>query len=225
MKYTYDYPRPAVTVDLCVFTIIDGELNVLLVTRGGEPYKGKGALPGGFVNNDETLEAAAERELFEETGAKNIVGLRQLGAYSEPDRDPRTRVITVAFMALVPKVDVKPGSDAADAKWLPVYPLLKSRSPLAFDHSKILADAVNALRSDMDRLDLAGSYLSAGHKSGFTLGELQQVYEAVMGDDTDVRNFRRRAKDMVVPMKEKTSRRRGRPATLFLFKPKNGGRK
>ena len=147
-QYTYDYPRPAVTTDCVLFCYNEsGALSVLLIERGGEPYKGCWAFPGGFLEMDETVEQGAVRELQEETGlilsAENSP-LRQLGCYSRVDRDPRGRVITIAFYALVENPAAVCGADdASDARWFPVSAL----PPLAFDHDKILADALQRLSS------------------------------------------------------------------------------
>lgn len=143
--YIYDYPRPAVTAD-CVLFCRDAKegLSVLLIERGGAPYKGYWAFPGGFLEMDETVEEGAARELQEETGlAISPYGgqLKQLGCYSKVDRDPRGRVITIAFYAVVEKADVKGCDDARDARWFPVSAL----PPLAFDHDRILHDALQRL--------------------------------------------------------------------------------
>lgn len=141
--YTYDYPRPAVTTDCVIFGYDDkGGLSVLLVERGNEPYKGCWAFPGGFLEMDETTKECALRELKEETEfdvGKDL--LEQLGCFSEVDRDPRGRVITIAYYALVRKGDVKGGDDARKAQWFPVG----DTPPLAFDHEKILREAYGRL--------------------------------------------------------------------------------
>lgn len=144
--YIYDYPRPAVTTDCILFSKDDnGELSVLLIERGGEPYKGCWAFPGGFLEMDETVEEGVVRELREETGlalSPDDSRLRQLGCYSKVDRDPRGRVITIAFNAVVDKAEVKGSDDARDARWFPVSAL----PPLAFDHDQVLKDALIALQ-------------------------------------------------------------------------------
>ena len=135
MSYTYEYPRPAVTAD-CVVIAKEKEPNVLLIQRGNEPFKGQWAFPGGFMNMDETTEQCAVRELEEETGLK-VTNIKQIGAYSKVDRDPRGRTVTVAYLAIIDKVeDVKGGDDAAKAQWFPISNLPK----LAFDHEEIMAD-------------------------------------------------------------------------------------
>lgn len=137
MAYTYKYPRPAVTAD-CVVIAGNGEKKVLVIQRGEEPYKGCWALPGGFMNMDETTEQCAIRELEEETGLK-VNEIRQIGAYSKVDRDPRGRTITVAYLAIVDApVAVEGQDDAAKAEWFP----LKVLPPLAFDHADIIRDAI-----------------------------------------------------------------------------------
>lgn len=143
-KYCYRYPRPAVTADCAVFRRADRGLEVLLIERGGEPYKGCWAFPGGFMNIDETIEQCAARELEEETGLRGV-RLEQLRAYSATDRDPRDRVMTIAFTGLVSHNQsmVKAGDDAAKARWFSVSKL----PPLAFDHSRILSDALRRLSS------------------------------------------------------------------------------
>ena len=137
MSYTYKYPRPAVTTD-CVVMTKEAELQVLLIERGGEPYKGHWAIPGGFLNMDETTEQCAIRELEEETGMR-IDTVHQIGVYSKVDRDPRGRTISVAYLAIVEKpLAVSGQDDAAKAKWFPINAL----PPLAFDHDIILEDAI-----------------------------------------------------------------------------------
>jgi 8-oxo-dGTP diphosphatase len=137
MGYTYKYPRPAVTAD-CVVITSEVEPRVLLIERGNEPYKGRWAIPGGFLNMDETTEQCAIRELEEETGLK-ISRVQQIGAYSKVDRDPRGRTISVAYLAIVNQpLEVRGQDDAANAKWFPV----NSLPPLAFDHDEIMADAL-----------------------------------------------------------------------------------
>ena len=141
--YTYEFPRPALTVDVVVFTLREEHLYVLLVRRGNQPFAGEWALPGGFVNIDEPLEAAAARELEEETGLQGVP-LEQFHTYGDPHRDPRGRIVTVAFFTLIsPDTPVRAegGSDAAQARWFPIHDLPQ----LAFDHSQIVADAVRRL--------------------------------------------------------------------------------
>ena len=146
--FTYEYPRPMVTVDVVVLTSQTDQLHVLLIQRAQEPFQGAWALPGGFVDMDESLEEAAGRELAEETGVEGI-DLEQLQTYGDPNRDPRGRVISVAYCTLLPSKNIQHiqgGSDASQARWFPVDELPN----LAFDHSKILADALNWVK---DRID------------------------------------------------------------------------
>ena len=139
MEYTYKYPRPAVTAD-CVVITREAEPKVLLIQRGADPYKGCWAFPGGFMNMDETTEQCAIRELEEETGLK-VSTVRQIGAYSKVDRDPRGRTITVAYLAIIDKpAQVTGQDDAAKAEWFP----LSALPELAFDHADIMADAINS---------------------------------------------------------------------------------
>lgn len=142
MAYTYKYPRPAVTAD-CVVLTAGMEPQVLLIQRGNEPFKGKWAFPGGFMNMDETAEQCAKRELMEETGM-SVNEMKQIGAYSDVDRDPRGRTVTVAFLSVVEMpLRVAGGDDAAKAEWFP----LNALPPLAFDHDMILRDALSLLRT------------------------------------------------------------------------------
>ena len=192
------YPRPAVTVDLVVFTVTDSDLKVLLIERGAPPFAGSWALPGGFVkvgdakkNQGESLEAAAQRELAEETSLpEGSVYLAQLGAFGEPGRDPRMRVITVAYYALV-RPDripmVRAGSDAAAARWFSVAEEVP-RLTLAFDHRTILEQALERLRKEIDEAPIAFELVPPT----FTVAELRAVYEAIKGTSYDAGNFRRR---------------------------------
>ena len=199
-----DYPRPSVTTDLVIFTIIDSTLCVLLIQRGGHPFRGCWALPGGFVNvgdavkdQGENLEAAAHRELEEETGLpKGSCYLEQLGTFGDAYRDPRTRTITVAYMALVrsslaPLVVAQ--DDAVAAKWEPVQALLDDpTATLAFDHRLILSKAVERIRGKIDYTAIAFDLVP----STFTVSELRAVYEAVKGKAYDTKNFYRRFRRM-----------------------------
>ncbi|MFI5886422.1 NUDIX hydrolase [Streptomyces sp. NPDC051554] len=211
----YAFEPFAVTADLAVLTIRAGALHVLLVERGQEPYAGHWALPGGFVAPDESAETAARRELAEETGLSDVSGLHleQLRTYSEPDRDPRMRVVTVAFAALLPDPpEPRAGSDAAQARWLPYDAL----GPLAFDHDRILADAHERVGAKLEYSSLATAFCSPE----FTLGELQQVYEAVWGSELDRPNFRRKVlatPGFVEPVLggAKLTGGRGKPAALY----------
>jgi 8-oxo-dGTP diphosphatase len=184
-----DHPPFAVTVDIVVLTLVDRDLNVLLVERGGPPFEGRPSLPGGFVKPDESLEDAAARELREETGVEAAPHLEQLGAYGDPDRDPRMRVVTVAFLAVLRKVDdIEAGSDAAAASLVPVSEVLGGGQGLAFDHERILGDAVEAVRSKLEHTTLATAFVGPE----FTLSELRSVYEAGWQTDLDPGNFRRK---------------------------------
>ncbi|MFI1420547.1 NUDIX hydrolase [Streptomyces sp. NPDC020731] len=204
----------AVTVDLAVFTLRAGVLHVLLVERGQEPYAGQWALPGGFVRPDESAERAARRELGEETGLTDVSGLHleQLRTYSEPDRDPRMRVVSVAFAALLPDApEAHGGSDAAQARWTPY----DSARELAFDHGRILADARERVGAKLEYTCLATAFCPPE----FTLGELQQVYEAVWGTALDRPNFRRKVLATpgfveAVPGAARLTGGRGKPAAL-----------
>jgi 8-oxo-dGTP diphosphatase len=209
------YPNIAVTVDLVLFTIQSESLRVLVVRRGGDPFKGRWALPGGFVGSEEALEQAARRELKEETGLDlKPVHLEQLATYGDPDRDPRQRVVTVAYLALAPSLPPPiAGSDAAGAAWVDANDLLRSRSALAFDHSRILKDGVDRARSKLEYTPLATAFCPRE----FTIAELRRVYEIVWGTDLDPRNFHRKVtgtRGFVVNTKKRRVER-GRPAQVF----------
>ena len=203
----------AVTVDIVLLTIRNGRLSVLLVERGGFPYRGAWALPGGFVEPAEDADAAALRELAEETGLGVVPGhLEQLRTYSDPGRDPRMRVISVAYVGFMPDLPApSAGSDAASVRWWEVEDL----PDLAFDHARIVDDGVERARSKLEYTALAASFLA----EPFTLSELRRVYEAVWGVDLHVGNFRRKVLStvgFVGPVGEKSQPSSGgRPAELY----------
>lgn len=217
------YPSFAVTVDVVILTMVDGRLHVLLVQRHADPYAGAWALPGGFKQPDETLDEAAARELAEETAVTSAGHLAQLGAYGDPGRDPRTNVVTVAYLAVVPDVGaIAAGSDAADAQLWPVDGLRAGDVELAFDHDRIVRDALDRVARDLELTGLAPGFLPAT----FTLTELQQVYEAVWDETLDTPNFRRSltadpALVFVEPTGERaaSSPKGGRPPELFRAGP------
>lgn len=185
MPYTYDHPRPALSSDCVVFGLNDTHLDVLLVERKKPPFAGRWALPGGFIDEGETLEHAARRELDEETGLK-VRHLAQLGAFDDPRRDPRGRVISIAFMAVVPRAAQKPqpGSDARRVGWF------RASSPprLAFDHRRILSTALEQVHERARKEPLAFDLLP----KKFTLTQLQRVIEALTDRQLDKRNFRKK---------------------------------
>lgn len=211
--YQYEYPHPAVTVDVVVFTIRDRKLKLLLVRRGGEPYRGKWALPGGFIQMDEGLDAAAKRELQEETGVSGVF-LEQLYTFGEPKRDPRERVITVAYYALIPsdKLQLRAASDAEAVGWFAMDELPK----LAFDHAEIVSMAHQRLVAKLDYSTIAFAFMP----KRFTLSELQEVYEIIRQEEIDKRNFRKWILSLN-QIEETDEERRGgihRPAKLFRVK-------
>jgi 8-oxo-dGTP diphosphatase len=214
MQHTYEYPRAALTVDCVVFGFDEGELKVLFIERGIAPFKGQWAIPGGFVRVDETLDEAARRELEEETGLSDVF-LEQLYTFGEVKRDPRERVISVAYYALVKlaAAHTKAATDAADARWFPV-----SEVPsLAFDHADILEMALARLRGKLRWQPVGFELLPAK----FTLSQLQHLYEAVLGEPLDKRNFRKKVLglDLLIPLKETQMNGAHRPAQLFRFDP------
>ena len=182
-KYTYDYPHPAVATDCVVFGFDGHELKILLIERGIEPFKGVWALPGGFLRMDETAEQCALRELREETGL-NLNYLKQLGTFSDVDRDPRERVISIAFYALAKKSEVQGGDDAKQAKWF----VLNELPQLAFDHNYILHKAMEKIREDIHFEPIGFGLLD----KEFTMSELQRLYEAILGVQFDRRNFHKK---------------------------------
>jgi len=204
-----------VTVDIVIFSIRTRELQVLLVKRGVPPFEGEYAIPGGFLRADESLEEAAKRELHEETSVRDVY-LEQLYSFGDPARDPRGRVVTVAYYALVSSdhLDLTAGADAAEAKWVPVDRLPR----LAFDHGKIVAYALERLRNKLEYTTVGFQLLA----KKFTLAELQAVYEAILGKTIDKRNFRRKMALLKIlkPLKEwkETGRK---PAQLFSFAAKH----
>ena len=182
-KYCYKYPHPAVTTDCVIFGFDGQQLKVLLIKRGIDPYQGHWAFPGGFLRMDETAEQGALRELKEETGLENAF-VEQLGAFSEVKRDPRERVITIAFFALVNIQDVKGGDDAAEADWFRIDDM----PMLAFDHDHILRVAQKLLREKIHFEPIGFELLP----KVFTMPQLQTLYEAILDVKFDRRNFARK---------------------------------
>lgn len=212
MAHTYEYPRAALTVDCVVFGFDEGELKVLLIQRALEPFKGRWALPGGFVRVDETVDEAAWRELAEEAGLENVF-LEQLYTFGAVNRDPRERVVSVAYYALVKLSDhrAKAATDAAHAEWFPI-----SETPkLAFDHADVLAAALARLKGKVRYQPIGFELLPPK----FTLSQLQHLYEAVLGEELDKRNFRKKVLGfgLLVPLKESQMSGPHRPAQLFSF--------
>ncbi len=211
MLHSYEHARPSVTVDCAVFGLDGDQLSVLLVERAVPPFEGCWALPGGFVGIDEDLEAAARRELEEETGIA-LTWLEQLYTFGAPDRDPRGRVITVAFYALVKTTrdGLRGSTDARDARWFPA----DAHPALAFDHDAILAVARARLRSKVSWQPVGFELLP----ERFTLTQLQQLYETVLGRSLDKRNFRRKVLALgLLAETEVRSSGPGRPARLYRF--------
>jgi 8-oxo-dGTP diphosphatase len=213
------FPPVAVTVDVVLLTIRQGVLSVLLIRRGAPPFRGQWALPGGFVQPEEDLEAAARRELAEETGQSGSVRLEQLGSYGTPGRDPRMRVVSVAHLGLLPDLPSPgAGSDAADARFWPVDDLATSDGPvLAFDHARIVADGIERARSLLETTNVATSFVEVP----FTVADLRRVYESVWGTSLHPANFRRKVLSvpgLVVPTGEERATGRGWTA---LYRPGN----
>ena len=212
MPHVYQYPRPALTVDCVVFGFDGGELKALLIQRALEPFQGRWALPGGFVRVDETIDDAARRELAEETGLSGVF-LEQLYTFGAVQRDPRERVVSVAYFALVKLSDhrAKAATDAANAEWF-----LVSKAPnLAFDHADILAMGLARLKGKVRYQPIGFELLPPE----FTLSELQHLYEAVLETKLDKRNFRKKVLsfDLLVGLKGTQKSGRHRPAQLFRF--------
>ncbi|PRP93121.1 Bifunctional NMN adenylyltransferase/Nudix hydrolase [Enhygromyxa salina] len=212
MSHTYEYARAALTVDCVVFGLGEDELEVLLIRRALEPFANRWALPGGFVHIDETLEDAALRELEEETGLRKVY-LEQLYSFGAIDRDPRERVVTVAYYALVKLSDhkVRAATDASDAAWFAVSDL----PDLAFDHAQIVDMALNRLRAKV-RYQPIGFELLA---KKFTLTQLQRMYEVILERTLDKRNFRKKilGMDLLVELDEVQKDVAHRAARLYKF--------
>ena len=207
-------PRSFVAADVAILTIREGALAVLLIRRANPPFQGQLALPGGFLEADETIEDAAERELLEETGiASEDSRLENIGVYSAPDRDPRRRVVSVAFAALVADPgESRAGGDAASTQWIPVDRALKEA--LAFDHVEILRRAVAHAQKQLEYTTDATAFCGGE----FTVAELRRVYEIVWETKLDPGNFHRkvtRIENFLEPTGRTTTRDGGRPAALY----------
>lgn len=213
-KYCYKYPHPAVTTDCVIFGFDGTKLQVLLIERGIEPYKGKWAFPGGFLNPDETAEEGALRELQEETGLTGAY-IEQFHTFTNPDRDPRERVITIAYYALVKIQEVKGGDDAARAKWFG----LDEVPQLAFDHDMILREALSRLRERIHFKPIGFELLP----EKFTMKELQSLYEAILDVKFERRNFAKKMLhyELVTQLDETVWPTAKREAFLFSFSKEN----
>jgi 8-oxo-dGTP diphosphatase len=208
---THLYLRLA--VDLAILTVRNDILHVLVIERGHEPYQGRVALPGGFLRPEEDLRAAAERELAEETSlGGGSLHLEQLAAYGAPGRDPRGRVVSVAFLALAPDLPIpSAGSDARSARWAP---MAEVQGSMAFDHDTILDDAVERARTRLELTTLATAFCGRT----FTIGDLRNVYEVVWGMTLDPRNFSRKVihtEGFIQPTGTRRAPETGRPAALY----------
>lgn len=207
------YERPSVTVDVVIFTLHNGRLHVLLVQRKHWPYADHWAIPGGFVNMDESLETAARRELAEETGVQDLY-IEQLYTFGDPERDPRIRVISVAYFALVRSEEqtLQVSAESNDVRWFPVDELPQ---PLAFDHERIMRYALDRLRSKLEYTTLAFQLLP----TEFTLPKLKRIYEEILGEKLDKANFYRKLRDSdLLEDTGKFREGRGRPAKLYRFR-------
>ncbi len=215
MPHTYEYPRPSLTVDAVVFGFDDQDLKVLLIQRGQKPFAGAWALPGGFVHMDESLEEAVRRELVEETALTDVF-LEQLYTFGSPQRDPRERVVSVAYYGLVKLAGrhVEAATDAARAAWFPVAEL----PPLAFDHEDILQAAHRRLQAKVRYQPIGFELLP----QKFTLSQLQHLYETVLERTLDKRNFRKKilAMDLLTDTREIEQDVAHRAARLFCFNRK-----
>ena len=212
------FPPFAVTVDIVVMTIIENDLRVLLIRRAEPPFRDWWALPGGFVRPDEDLDTAAVRELAEETSISEEVGhLEQFGTYGHPDRDPRMRVVSVGYWAIIPDLPhPRSGSDAAYAELVPVAELESGRIRLAFDHDRIITDAIEQARSSLEDTTIATRFCP----SEFTITDLRRVYDTVWGSEVDPGNFQRKVKKtsgFLEPVNQTTrsGEKGGRPAALW----------
>jgi len=209
------YDRPSVAADVLLFTIENGSLQILLVRRNEEPFKDRWSLPGGFVRIDESVDQTASRELEEETGVKNIY-MEQLYTFGDPKRDPRTRVISVTYMALTTKNEwkLRASGDVSQAKFFPVTDL----PTLAFDHREIYKYGLERLRGKLGYTSIAFGLLP----DTFTLTNLQSVYEIILDKKIDKRNFRKKilSTDLLVSAGKKSSGGAHRPAELYRFKKK-----
>ena len=212
-----DFPAFAVTVDVVILTMSAGVLHVLLVKRGEAPFEGMWAIPGGFKRPAETLDEAAKRELREETGVDAASLLAQFGAYGDPGRDPRMNVVTVGYLAVIRDLGtIVAGSDAAEAALVPVSDVLEERRELAFDHLRIVRDAIERVRIELEVSGIATAFVG----QTFTMAELRAVYEAIWGVQLDAANFRRSivSEDgWVIPTGERArpGSSGGRPAELY----------
>lgn len=205
--------RPAVTVDVVIFTLQARELHVLLIQRRYPPFEGRWAIPGGFVKLDEPLEQAARRELEEETGLRDVY-LEQLYTFGDPHRDPRTRVISVAYFALVraDQQQLRISDESSDLRWFAVKDVPR---PLAFDHDQIMQFALDRLRSKLEYTTLAFQLLP----EVFTLPELKQTYQQILGEELDRGNFYRKIKEAALLEPVGGQRESGgRPAALYRFR-------
>lgn len=206
-------PTMAVAVDAVVFTILNRDLKILLIKRKNSPFRGMFALPGGFIEKDENLDQAVARELYEETNVKNIF-LKQLKAYGEVKRDPRGRIVSIAFMALIDaeKIRLKSRMDAERAQWVSVYELPE----LAFDHTGIVKDALEELGFEILNTTIASQIMP----EKFTLTELQKTYELVLKKQMDKRNFRKKIRELEILKELHETKMEGahRPAILYSFK-------
>jgi len=217
MIYEYAYPHPAVTTDVVIFSIHDARLEVLLIRRRSDPYGDCWALPGGFVDIEEELDSAAIRELKEETGLEGVY-LEQLYTFGRPDRDPRERVITVAYYALVPPdhAALRAGSDARETGWFAIDTL----PALAFDHADIVALAHRRLVSKLEYSTIALQFMPLR----FTLSQLQAVYEIISGQVLDKRNFRKRVLALGCLEATQDYQRQGNHRPARLYKVRDPGR-
>lgn len=213
------FPPFAVAVDIVVFTIEDGELQAALIERGEEPYKGSLALPGGFVRPEENLREAAVRELAEETGLDSPEHLQQFGAYGDPDRDPRMRIVTVGYWAIVPDLpEPVGGADAAAARKVSVEKVLADPDALKFDHHEILSDALEHARAALEDTTVALDFCD----EEFAISDLRKVYETVWGVKLDQGNFQNKVLEIegfVEPTGHLRTGGRGRPPELYRAGP------